>query len=112
MYKNLLNNYKKILTIMLPITPHLAQECLSEITDNKINSWPEINKKYLKNKRHNIVVQINGKKRGLILSENSIEEKNLMKEIKKTEEIQKFLEGKEVIKTIFIKDKLINLIIK
>ena len=97
---------------MLPITPHLAHECLGEIGGNKINSWPEIDKKYLQTKKHNIVVQINGKKRSLISTENSINEKDLIEKIKETKELQKFLEGKDIIKSIFIKDKLINLIIK
>jgi leucyl-tRNA synthetase len=97
---------------MIPITPHLASECLSEIKINKNYLWPEVNKKYLKNKEYNIVVQINGKKRGLILIENSINESNLIEKIRKTEELEKFLKGKNIVKTIFIKDKLINLIIK
>ena len=58
------------------------------------------------------MVQINGKKRGLILTENSIEEKELIEKIRKTKELQKFIDNKNIIKTIFIKDKLINLIIK
>ena len=111
-HKNLLSNYVKVLTLMLPITPHLASECLSEIKKNKNYLWPEVNKKYLKNKEYNIVVQINGKKRGLILIENSINESNLIEKIKETKELEKFLRGKDIVKTIFIKDKLINLIIK
>jgi len=111
-HENLLNNYIKILTIMIPITPHLASECLSEIQTDKNYSWPEVNNNYITNKKQNIVVQINGKKRCLILTENSIEEADLIKKIKKTKELQKFLEGKNIIKTIFIKNKLINLIIK
>ena len=111
-HKNLLSNYVKVLTLMLPITPHLASECLSEIKKNKNYLWPEVNKKYLKNKEYNIVVQINGKKRGLILIENSINESNLIEKIRETKELEKFLRGKDIVKTIFIKDKLINLIIK
>jgi len=110
--KNLLNNYIKILTVMIPITPHLANECLSELRFDKTISWPEINSKYLKNKKYTIVVQINGKKRSLILTEKSIEEQDLIKKIKETNELQKFFEGKNIIKSIFIKDKLINLILK
>jgi len=110
--KNLISNYVKILTIMIPITPHLASECLNEISDNKNYTWPTINDKYLHNKIFDIVVQINGKKRGLISTDKSIEEKNLIEEIKKTKELQKFLIGADIIKSIFIKDKLINLITK
>ena len=110
--KNLISNYVKILTIMIPITPHLASECLNEISDNKNYNWPTINDKYLHNKIFDIVVQINGKKRGLISTDKSIGEKNLIEEIKKTKELQKFLIGADIIKSIFIKDKLINLITK
>jgi leucyl-tRNA synthetase len=110
--KNLISNYVKILTIMIPITPHLASECLNEISDNKNYTWPTINDKYLHNKIFDIVVQINGKKRGLISTDKSIGEKNLIEEIKNTKELQKFLTGADIIKSIFIKDKLINLITK
>ena len=109
---NLINNYIKILTMMLPITPHLANECLSEITKDKSFYWPEINKKYLEKNRYNIVIQINGKKRGLILIENNISKDDLIEKIKKENQINKFLKGKNVIKSIYIENKLLNLIIK
>ena len=110
-YQNLLDNYKKILKIMLPIIPHITSECLSEVSDDKNLKWPEINKKYLDTREHTIVIQINGKKRGLISTENNINEKNLIKQIENTNKIQKFLINKKIIKSIFIKNKLINLIV-
>jgi leucyl-tRNA synthetase len=109
---NLLKNYIKILKIMIPIVPHLANECLSEVSDTKVFYWPEIEQKYLKVKKNNIVVQINGKKRGLISTEINFEEKDLIVKIKKNKELEKFFENKNIIKSIFIKNKLINLIIK
>ena len=112
LHENLVSNYIKILTIMLPITPHLANECLEEITANKNYFWPEINDKYLQSNQCKIVIQINGKKRGLILMEKNIKESDLIEKVKKTKELQKFIEEKIIIKTIFIKDKLINLILK
>ncbi|WP_415315251.1 leucine--tRNA ligase [Candidatus Pelagibacter sp. Uisw_137] len=110
--ENLISNYIKILTIMIPITPHLASECLEEITTNKDYLWPEIKDKYLQSNQCKIVIQINGKKRGLILMEKNIKESDLIEEVKKTKELQRFIEEKIIIKTIFIKDKLINLILK
>jgi leucyl-tRNA synthetase len=97
---------------MLPITPHLATECLSEIAGSKVFSWPTLDNKYLEKKSNNIVIQIDGKKRSIISTENSVEEKDLIEKIKQTKELQKFLNGKKIIKSIFIKDKLINLILK
>ena len=111
-YQNLLDNYKKILKIMLPIIPHITSECLSEVSDDKNLKWPEINKKYLDTRELNMVIQINGKKRGLISTENNINEKNLIKQIENTNKIQKYLINKKIIKSIFIKNKLINLIVK
>ena len=110
--KNLKNNYVKILTIMIPIVPHLANECLDELLGNKSYYWPHVDNKYLQKKEQNIVIQINGKKRSLILTENNIEEKDLIKKIRETKDLKKFLDGKNIIKSIFIKDKLINLIVK
>ena len=110
--KNLLNNYVKILKIMMPIVPHLASECLNEISKDEELLWPEIDEKYLKNKDYIIVIQINGRKRSLISTKSSLEEDDLIKKIKETKELQKFLNNKKIIKSIFIKDKLINLIVK
>ena len=111
-YLNLLDNYRKILTIMLPILPHLASECLNEIGYNNEHSWPEIQKKYLKEKKLNIIVQINGKKRSIITTEKNLNEESLIQLINETQELKKFLDNKKIDKSIFVKDKLINLIIK
>jgi leucyl-tRNA synthetase len=111
-YKNLISNYEKILIIMMPIIPHLASECLSEIQQDDNIAWPEINIKYLKTEKNTIVIQINGKKRGIIEAIKGLEEQSLMKEIKNIKEIEKFFYNKKIFKTIFIKDKLINIILK
>jgi leucyl-tRNA synthetase len=85
---------------------------LSEISKNISLEWPSVNSKYLKTNEVNIVIQINGKKRSLITSKIDLEEKELMTKIYEIDDIKKFLEKKKIIKTIFIKNKLINLIIK
>jgi leucyl-tRNA synthetase len=109
---NLKDNYIKILKIIFPVLPHFASECLSDLKEDVNVKWPIINKDYLQEKNYKIVVQINGKKRLLLESTEVVEEKNLIEKLKKTKEIQKYIENKEIIKSIFIKNKLINLIIK
>jgi len=110
--KNFLENYIKILSLMLPITPHLASECLNDLNYNKIHNWPKVNNDYLKPENFNIVVQINGKKKALIKTENEILEKDLIEKVIKMSEIKKIIVGKNLIKHIYVKNKLINLILK
>ena len=68
---------------MHPVIPHLISECLSTLKEDSNFDWPDINNEYLDNKTVNIVVQINGKKRGLLVCENNISEKKLCKYSKK-----------------------------
>ena len=105
-------NYKKILCIISPIVPHFASECLEDLKINHKIKWPTVEKQFLVNEDTNIVIQINGKKRSIINCKKGITEQTLMKTIKENAKVNKFLENKKNIKSIFIKDKLLNLIIK
>ena len=79
--------------------------------DHKVK-WPIVDKKFLINEDINIVIQVNGKKRSIINCKKGITEKSLMKIIKDEVKINKFLNNKKNIKSIFIKDRLLNLIVK
>ena len=109
---SLFQNYKKILSIIMPIMPHFASECLEELKINYKIEWPIADKKFLISDEINIVIQINGKKRSIINCKKGIKEESLMKIIKEDVKLNKFFENKKNIKSIFIKDKLLNLIIK
>ena len=106
----LIENYCKILISISPIIPHFSNECLSLINKNKDNFWPSYNDNLAEEKEVQIVIQINGKKRGLIKVKRDIEEKNLHELIMKDEKIIKYLDKKTVQKKIYVKNRLINLI--
>ena len=110
-YKNLQNNFIKILTVMSPVIPHLAFECLNHLNEKKEIKWPEVNKEFLKTDEKIIVIQINGKKRNTITINKEIDEKQLIAKITDTKLVDKYIADKKIIKTIYIKDKLINIII-
>ena len=110
--KNLLQNYTKILKIMSPILPHVAAECTEDLKINEELSWPKIDKKYLIKEIVNIVIQINGKKRSIIKSNTNIDEKDLINKAKQDSQISKYLKDKNIFKTIYDKNRLLNLIIK
>ncbi len=111
-FKNLKENYIKILKIMQPVLPHLISECLKTLGENIIFDWPQVNKKFLDKKTTNIVVQFNGKKRGLILCDYNINEKDLINKIKKESELQKYFTEKKILRNIYVQNKLINFILK
>jgi len=108
---NFKKNYIKILRSIFPIIPHLASECLDQLGETKNIKWPEIDKKFLDNNLSNIVVQINGKKRDVLSLENNINEVDLINKIKNNEKLKNFIDGKKIKKTIYIQNKLINLIV-
>ena len=104
-------NYKKILITINPIIPHLSSECLKIIGQNSEIIWPNYDEKQLKEDSIFVVIQINGKKRGLITAKPNLTEEELMQLIDKDEKISKNLLGFNIKKKIYIKDKLINIII-
>ena len=107
----LLENYQKILIILIPIIPHFAYECLKSLNQDEKIEWPQHDEELLIEEFVNIVVQINGKKRGLIRSEIGIKEEEILKRIDQEKSISKYLENNKIKKKIFIPNKLINIII-
>ena len=110
-FKNLKNNFEKILLIMMPILPHITNECLDKLNFKDEFTWPKVDQKYIKKEKNEIVIQINGKKRNLISVESNITEKQLLIEIDKSKLIEKYVKNKEVKKVIYVKNRLVNYII-
>ena len=111
-FENLKTNYEKILLVMMPVIPHMINECLNKLNFENEIKWPEIDKKYITKEENEIVIQVNGKKRNTILIEKDLAEEIIQKEIKDKKLIEKYLLNKELIKTIYVKNRLINYIIK
>ena len=109
--KTILENYKKILITINPIIPHLSTECLRIIDKNNNIMWPSYDEKQLEESSNLVVVQINGKKRGLINTGANLLEEEIMQLIHQDEKIAKYLVGVDIKKKIYIKNKLINIII-
>ena len=106
----LIENYKKILILMSPFIPHFTNECLSRLDQKKIN-WPTVSKGELIEEEINFVVQINGKKRALLKVKRDLEENEIIKEIKLNKETDKLLINQKILKTIFVSNRLINIIL-
>ena len=107
----LIENYSKILTTMIPVIPHFSSECL-KCLEIKNTEWPKFNKDIIEETDSNFVVQINGKKRGIVKANKQILKTELIALIKKDHKINKYIENTQILKSIFVPKKLINFIIK
>ena len=108
--KTLKNEWEKITMLLMPLVPHLANECCEKL-DKKFY-WPQYDKKLLKKENCTIVIQVNGKKRGILEMPLNSKEQTIVKKAKENKNVLKYLENIEIIKNIYIKNKLINFIIK
>ena len=107
----IIDNYKKILITMNPIIPHLSNECLKIIENTDKIKWPSYDEEQIRENSSLIVVQINGKKRGLITMNSNLSETEIMKLVYEDQKIAKYLINNKIKKQIYIKNKLINIII-
>ena len=107
----LIDNYKKILISLIPIIPHLAYEAMDSLNQNKEINWPSYDETILIEKVIPFIIQVNGKKRGLINADRDITEVKLLEIIMNYPQINKYFENKNIKKKIFIKNKLLNIII-
>jgi len=108
--KVLKNEWEKIIMLLVPLVPHLAHECSENF--NKKFYWPKYNSKLLKDENCKIVVQVDGRKRGILEMPVNSKEKMVLEKCKEIENVSKYITNVEIIKNIYIKNKLVNFITK
>ncbi|MBN2853939.1 leucine--tRNA ligase [Patescibacteria group bacterium] len=109
------DNLKIFIQILAPFAPHLAEEIwqvLGEKTSVFKSSWPEFSEELAKDKLINLAIQVNGKLRATIEVEAEISEEEAFKLALENEKVKVYTEGKELLKKIFVKGKLISLVVK
>ncbi len=109
-YANLLNEYSKFLISIVPVLPHFANECLTNLKINEY-SWPKIEKNFLVEENVSIVVQFNGKKRGVINIKKDLPEEEVVNEIINSKSFDKFIKENTIKKRFYVKNRLINFLI-
>ncbi len=109
--------YDTFLKLLAPFAPHITEELyhLNDLSANSIHldNWPTIQSKYLIEEELRIVVQVNGRLRDTIITQNTnLKNQNLIEEeAKKCVNVQKYLEGQAIKKVIYVEGKLINFVI-
>ncbi len=112
-----LNDYivLKAIQLIAPMAPHLAEE-MWELCGGKDSvfksEWPEYDPDAVQFDSVTIAVQINGKLRSQVEVALDSPEESVMEKALAEPKIQSYVSGKEIIKKIYIKNKLLNLVIK
>ncbi len=108
-------DYRTYLTLLNPIAPHITEELNEEYQLGSAiceSSWPSYEEDKLVDSEKEIAVQVNGKVRSTILvhiddTDDIIKEKALSED-----NVKKHIEGKEIVKIIVIKGKIVNIVVK
>lgn len=103
------------LMILSPFAPHIAEQ-IWNMSGFKgmalVQKWPKFNLKLIQEEKILLLIQVNGKVRDKIEVAAGISQKEAEKISLSSEKIKGFMEGKELVKIIFIPGKLINIVLK
>ncbi len=104
---------EKLIILISPIAPHIADE-LWEITGHKdtveVQQWPEYDEKALRKDVVTIAITVNGKLRDTIETDVDAEKDDVFEKAKQSPKVKRHIEGKNIKKVIFVKNKLINIV--
>lgn len=100
--------WKIFLTLLTPFAPHLSESLFLKIDKKSVftNSWPDVT---LEERIPTYTIQINGRMKAILSS--SADEDGVIKMALEIPKVKKSLENKEIIKTVFIKNKIVNFVV-
>jgi len=104
-----------LLKMLMPFAPHISSELWQQLGNNNFieeSGWPEWDEEMLKTSEIQIVVQVNGKLRGKIKVSTDSGKDEIIAIAREEDNVLKFLQDKEVLKEIFVPNKLINFVVK
>jgi len=109
-----LGDYKKFLQILAPFAPHATDQIWNSLGEKQsinISKWPSFDPNMLIDDEIKIAVQINGKVRAEIFINTDDSEEDVKNKVIKNEIVLKYLENKIPKKVIYIKNRLINIVV-
>ena len=109
------DSLKALVQLLAPFAPHLSEELWEKLggKPSVVNEpWPVARQELLVSEKVTIVFQVNGKLRGQSQFPKDIEKEAVILAAKEDAKVQSFLEGKEIVKEIYVPGKLVNLAVK
>ena len=115
--KNEINkeDFEVFLKLLAPFAPHLTEELWSNLGNKESifrEQWPKYNPEVIKDKTITLVIQVNGKVRDNIEAPVDITEEEVRELALSREKIKKWTAGKKIIKVIFVKGRLVNIVVR
>ena len=110
-----IDTIRSFIIIMNPFMPHLAQELwelIGETNELTYQGWPDYDKDIVISDEIVIPIQINGKRRSEILISANESESEVISKAKSDDKIASYLKNTTIIKEIYIKGKILNIVIK
>lgn len=104
-----------LVKMLAPFAPHIAEELwqkLGHAGSITYIAWPEYDPAKVQKSVITVVGQVNGKVRSKIEVENDTDEETLKQMMKQDEKVKTYIEGKQIIKEIVVKNKLVNIVVK
>ena len=108
-------DYRTILALLNPIAPHMTEEIneICKLGDSFTTStWPTYDESKIVEDTYEIGIQVNGKLRGSIEVNTDEAEEDIKKKAFENENVQKYIEGKEIVKTIVIPKRIVSIVVK
>ncbi|BED93085.1 MAG: leucine--tRNA ligase [Candidatus Paraimprobicoccus trichonymphae] len=110
-----ISQFKTFCILLNPFAPHITEELweILKLDSRKISdqNWPCFNEDLCSKLTQEIVIQINGKLRAKITVPSGLDKNYIINESKKNPNILKYLENKNILKEIYVEDKLVNFVI-
>lgn len=103
-----------LLILLAPYAPHVSEELWQQVGNEASildAPWPKHNKDYLVESTKEYPVSINGKMRTTMVLDLSATEEQVQEIVLQNPVIQKWVEGKPVKKFIFVKNKMVNVVV-
>jgi leucyl-tRNA synthetase len=104
-----------LLTILNPFAPHLTEELWERLGHKEPlakNPWPSYEDRYLKDSQVEYAVQVNGKVRATFNFEADAEQKAVVAAAMANDKVKAAVDGKSVVKTIVVPNRLVNIVVK
>ena len=107
--------FKTLLQLLNPFAPHITEELWNRLNHNKTiayEKWPEYDESKITENEIEIPVQINGKVKETITIPVDLEEGKVKEIVHENGNIANLTNGKTIVKEIYVKNKIYNIVIK